>query len=116
MRNTLHKPFLKVQRKWISSRFGESFFWKNHFALRTGKTILAATNTSLSKVNFREIPLEGCVQHRILFSPPPDPVEQARNENVSDEFFRNFTSTSRSKISTDFGRTDEKNKRFLALP
>lgn len=80
-----------------------------------GKTILVATNTSLSKVNFREIPLEGCVQHRILFSPPPDPVEQARNENVSDEFLEISLPQAVRKFRQILGELTRKNKRFFWL-
>ncbi len=54
--------------------------------MRGKKTILVATLGNWQKIDFRYAQFIGCIQHRLLFDSPPDPVEQLRNENVTDEF------------------------------
>ncbi|QQS59211.1 hypothetical protein IPN35_06555 [Candidatus Peregrinibacteria bacterium] len=78
-----------------------------------GKTILIATNTNWQKVDFQKIPFDGCIQHRLFFSPPPDPVEQARNENVSDEFLEISLPQAVRKFRQVLGELTRKNKRFF---
>jgi DNA polymerase III epsilon subunit-like protein len=50
------------------------------------KTILVATSANWKKIDFSSIAFSGCVQHRLLFDPPSDPLMQKREENISDEF------------------------------
>jgi DNA polymerase III epsilon subunit-like protein len=54
--------------------------------LKKGKSVLVATSSNWQKIDFSTANIEGCVQHRLLFDPPPDPPQQARIDDSVDEF------------------------------
>lgn len=51
-----------------------------------GKTVLVCAGGMLNRLDLPVLNISLCIQHRLLFAPPPDPIESARYGEIKNEF------------------------------